>query len=108
MTHRRDVIKSGATIGVGMGVLGTGLGSAQTTKRVTGNPSFSTSEMTGDNQPKNVTTNANGVAMFAQAGENVRYALLVSKLKNVTKAHIHIEQKGQSGRSEERRVGKEC
>lgn len=97
MTHRRNVLKTGATLGVGMGALGTGVGSAQTTTRMTGSPSFSTGEMTGENQPKNVETNATGVAMFMQAGENVRYVLLVSKLEDVTEAHIHMGKKGQSG-----------
>ena len=93
MTYRRDVLKTGATLGVGMGALGTGVGSAQ----MSGSPSFSTGEMTGENQPKNVETNADGVAMFTQAGENVRYVLLVSKLEDVTEAHIHMGRKGQSG-----------
>ncbi|MCO8244251.1 MULTISPECIES: CHRD domain-containing protein [unclassified Haladaptatus] len=93
MTHRRDVLKTGATLGVGMGALGTGVGSAQ----MSGSPSFSTGEITGENQPKNVKTDANGVAMFTQAGENVRYVLLVSKLEDVTEAHIHMGRKGQSG-----------
>ncbi len=93
MTHRRDVIKTGATLGVGMGVLGTGIGSAQ----MNGSPSFSTGEMTGESQPKPVKTNANGVALFMQAGENIRYVLLVSKLEDVTEAHIHMGKKGQSG-----------
>ncbi len=93
MTQRRDVLKTGATLGVGMGVLGTGVGSAQ----MSGSPSFSTGQMTGESQPKNVKTNANGVAMFMQAGENVRYVLLVTKLDDVTEAHIHMGKKGQSG-----------
>jgi hypothetical protein len=93
MTHRRDVIKTGATLGIGAGVLGTGL----TTAQMGGGPSFSTGQMTGESQPKQVKTNANGVAMFTQAGENVRFVLLVSKLENVTEAHIHRGAKGESG-----------
>jgi CHRD domain len=93
MTYRRGVIKTGATLGVGAGVLGTGLSTAQ----MGGSPAFSTGQMTGESQPKQVTTNANGVAMFTQAGENVRFVLLVSKLENVTEAHIHRGAEGESG-----------
>ncbi|WP_231184346.1 CHRD domain-containing protein [Haladaptatus sp. DYF46] len=93
MTHRRDVIKTGATLGVGTGVLGTGL----TTAQMGGGPAFSTGQMTGESQPKRVKTNANGVAMFTRAGENVRFVLLVSKLENVTEAHIHRGAEGESG-----------
>lgn len=93
MTRRRDVLKTGATLGVGAGVLGTGVSTAQ----MGGSPSFSTGQMTGESQPKRVTTNANGVGMFTQAGENVRYVLLVSQLKNVTEVHIHRGSAGESG-----------
>lgn len=93
MTHRRDVIKTGATLGVGAGVLGAGVGSAQ----MSGSPAFSTGQMTGESQPKQVETNANGVGMFTLAGQNVRFVLLVSKLENVTEAHIHRGASGEDG-----------
>ncbi|WP_458190021.1 CHRD domain-containing protein [Haladaptatus sp. NG-WS-4] len=80
MLDRRDVLKTGASLTMGAGVV-----TAQSEDGTT----FSAGRMTGDQQPQSVETDAEGTAVFAREEQGVRFVLLVAGIENVTQAHIH-------------------
>lgn len=58
-----------------------------------------TSQLSGDQQVPPVTTEARGLAVFwlGSDGKQLHYRLLVSNLRDVTMAHIHLGTSGQNG-----------
>ena len=99
MVNRRDTLKLAAGAALGLQAAPAVAAEGQETTTVEGDLSgvFLTG-LTGDQHVPPVETQAQGAAIFAvNQGGGVDYALAVQDIENVTQAHIHLGEVGQSG-----------
>ncbi|WP_458206137.1 CHRD domain-containing protein [Haladaptatus sp. NG-SE-30] len=88
MLDRRTLLKSGASLSIGAGVV---------TAQSQDGETFSAGRLTADQQPQSVETNAEGAAVFVREEQGMRFVLLVTGIEGVTQAHIHRGAEGENG-----------